>query len=39
MRGTVDCEITVDYGATQLGIAKSEHFHEYRKPDDDSFAE
>ena len=37
--GTVDCETTVDYGASQIGIAKSEHFYEYSKPDDDSFAD
>ena len=35
----VDCETTVDYGASRIGIAKSKHFYEYSGPDDDSFAD
>ena len=35
----VDCETTVDYGASQIGIAKGQHFYEYSGPNDDSFAD
>lgn len=35
----VDCETTVDYGASRIGIAKGKHFYEYDGPEDDSFAD
>lgn len=35
----VDCETTVDYGASRIGIAKGKHFYDYDGPDDDSFAD
>jgi len=35
----VDCETTVDYGASQIGIKAGKHFYDYQGPDDDSFAD
>jgi hypothetical protein len=35
----VDCRATVDYGASEIGIAKGKHFYNYDGPMDDSFAD
>ena len=35
----VDCKATVDYGATEIGIANGKHFYDYQGPDDDSFGD
>jgi hypothetical protein len=35
----VDCEATVDYGASRIGIKDGKHFYDYDGGEDDSYAD